>query len=392
MITIPTLSQLYNGIVADLEAKFGSNIPAFGKNFLRAFAAVQAGKLKLIYLGIANLQKNSFVDTADPEALGGTLERWGRIKLGRNPFPAQAGQYQVTVTGSEGATISAATTFKSNDDSVSPGKLYILDVQYVLVAGINTITLRALEAGVGSKLLSGDKLTATAPIPGVNRIATVTVESIEPLSEEDIEVYRGKALDAFRLEPQGGAPTDFRLWAKDAQGVKQAYPYARTGAPNEVNLYIEASIVDSIDQMGTPSEQLLAEVEEVIELDPDTTKPLSERGRRPIGIFRVHYLPVTVKQVSIEITGFVGITPTIQTSIFNAVKSEIDRVRPFIAAADILEEKNDILDLNKIILIVLTVRPGSVFGPITLRIDGVSKSAHAFIEGDIPHLSSIIYT
>ena len=87
MITIPTLKELYDQVLSDLETQYSISIPLFGKNFLRALAMVQAAKLKIFYLAVANLQKNIFVDTADPEASGGTLERFGRVKLGRNPFP-----------------------------------------------------------------------------------------------------------------------------------------------------------------------------------------------------------------------------------------------------------------------------------------------------------------
>src|SRR5690242_194274 len=127
MIPIPTISQLYNDILNDIQAQFGSNIPLFGKNYSRASAMVQAARLKIYYLVLGNLQKNIFVDTADPESVGGTLERWGRIKLGRNPFPAVAAQYQVVVTGSIGAQIKSSQTFKSNDDSANPGMLFVLD-------------------------------------------------------------------------------------------------------------------------------------------------------------------------------------------------------------------------------------------------------------------------
>src|SRR4051812_1989999 len=121
MITIPTLVELYNAIKSDLETEFGATIPVVGKSFLRVFAACQAAKLKLYYLTVGKLQKNIFVDTADPESLGGTLERFGRVKLGRNPFPAQAGQYKIGVSGSIGAVIKSSTTFKSDDNSLSPG-------------------------------------------------------------------------------------------------------------------------------------------------------------------------------------------------------------------------------------------------------------------------------
>lgn len=387
----PTLTELYNDVLSDIQTQYGLNIPTFGKNFLRVMAAVQAAKLKLFYLAIASVQKNIFVDTADPESIGGTLERFGRVKLNRNPFPATAGEYTVEVTGTIGAVIPALTTFKSDDDSLSPGKLFILDAEYTLTATTDTITLRALETGVDSKLEVGDTLTATAPIALVNKSAEVTVEVEEPQAAETVADYRQKAIDAYRLEPQGGAATDYRLWAFDAQGVRQAYPYAKTGAANEINLYVEATIADSTDGKGTPSAGLLEDVEEVVEFDPDTTRPLSERGRRPLGVFEVHFLPVTIREVDITVASFTGITAAIETELTEALEAEIDTIRPFVSACDILAEKNDILDTNKIIAVILATRPGSIFGAVTLTVAGSPYSSYQFINGDIPHLNSVTF-
>lgn len=391
MITIPTLSQLYTSILSDLETEMGANVPVFGKNFLRAIASVQAGKLWLKYKALAFLQKNIFIDTADRESTGGTLERFGRVKLGRNPFPATAGQYVVQVTGQIGAIIKANSTFKSNDDSQSPGKLFVLDNQYTLVSTTDSITIRALEAGLESKLSVADQLTATAPIANVNSIVVVLSESVEPLAAEDIEEYRRKGMDAYKLEPQGGAGSDYRLWAADAQGVQQSYPFAKTGFANEINLFVEATIDDSIDGKGTPSGAILTDVESVVEMDPDVTQPLSARGRRPLGVFQVHYLPVTPKDVDIDIEDFDGITPEIETLLFNAIKEATDTVRPFVSSVDVLEEKNDILDKNKLIAIILNARPGSIFTNITLKIDGVPMNTYTFMNGDIPYLNTVNY-
>jgi hypothetical protein len=392
MTTIPTTSELYNSILADLQAQYGSNIPVFGKVMLRAFAISQAGKLKLFYYGLGLLQKNIFIDTADPESSGGTLERFGRIKLGRNPFPAQAGKYQIEITGSVGATVAAQTTFKSNDDSVNPGKLFILDVAYVLVATTDSIVVRALDAGLDSKMSIGEGMTATIPIPLVNKAATVLGETVSPLAAESIEDYRTKGQNSYRTEPQGGAVTDYRLWASDAQGVKQTYPYAKSGAANEINLFIEATEVDSTDGKGTPTPTILSDVEDVVELDPDTTFPIEDRGRRPLGVFDVHYLAITPKDIDIVIDDFVGITAEKQTSIFNALKLALSTVRPFIAGADLLVDKNDILDVNKIISVILSAQPGSIFGSVTMSVDGSPVSTYTFYNGDIPYLDSVTYT
>lgn len=233
MANIPTFNQLNTAILSDLEAQYGITISLFGKVFLRALAAVQAGKLKILYLVLGNLQKNVWVDTADAEEIGGTLQRFGRIKLGRNPFPPVAGQYTVVVTGSIGAVIPSETTFKSDDDSTSPGFIYVLDNAYTLTSITDSITVRALTAGIESKLNILDKLTATAPIALVNSSVSVYTIIVNPLAAEDLEDYRTKTNQSFRLEPQGGAATDYRLWAQDAQGVERVYPYAKSGTPRD---------------------------------------------------------------------------------------------------------------------------------------------------------------
>lgn len=386
MITIPTISQLYTNIIADLEAEFSITIPTVGRSFLRAMATVQAGKMYLYYLAIGKLQKNIFADTADSESIGGTLERFGRVKLGRNPFPATAGSYTVEVTGTIGATIPAQSTFKSNDDSLNPGILFVLDADYTLVAPTDTITLRCLTPGLEGQLSIGNELTITAPVPLLDAIGTVTVELIEPIAAEDIEDYRRKVLDAFRLEPQGGAGSDYRLWASDAQGVEQSYPYAKSGAANEVDLYVEATLVDSIDGQGTPSAAILTAVQSAIE-DPTADRP----SRKPLAVFAVNYLPITVKQIDIEITGFVGITAAQQTAIFNAIEAELAVTRPFVGSIDTLANKNDIFDVNKIISLILEAAPGSVFGAVVLKVDAAPVSTFTFSNGDIPHLDSITY-
>lgn len=391
MITIPTLSQLRTAIISDMEAAYGASIPNFTKSVLWALASVQAAKLKIYYLAIANLQKNIFVDTADPVSSGGTLERFGFIKLGRYPFPAQAGQYVCSITGGAGAIIAANTTFKSDDTSTNPGVLFVLDVAYTLVSGSNSITLRALTAGETGKLNINDTLTATAPIANVGSTATVLGAFIEPLNPEDAESYRQKAIEAYQLEPQGGAATDYRLWAFDAQGVQNTYPYAKSDAANEINLYVEATIADSSDGKGSAGNLLLSAVESVVEFDPDTSKPINDRGRRPLGVFLIHYLSVTPQNIDIQISTFVGITDDIKASILNALTIRINKIRPFVGAADVLADKDDILDVNQIISTILLAVPGSSFGSVTFNVSGVPYSSYQFVLGYIPWLNSITY-
>ena len=391
---IPTLKELFDDILDNLETEFNITIPLIGKNFLRVIAAVQAAKLKLFYLTIARVQKNIFVDTADSQDIGGTLERFGLVKLGRLPFNAIAGEYTVTVTGSIGGTIKANTTFKINDEGLNPGKLFVLDVEKVLGAPVDTMTLRALEAGLDSKLLIGDKLTSTSPIANVDSIVETLTEDVQPLAAEDLEDYRDKSIEAYQLEPQGGAASDYRIWSADAQGVKRVYPFAKSGDSNVIDLFVEATIVDSTDGKGTPSAGILSDVEDVVEFDPDISKPLTERGRRPLAVFEINFEPITVKTVDIEITGFVGLTPALEQNINDAVTAFLADLRPFVAGADVIANKNDILSINKLIFTVqdVLVSNENLFDELTFEVDSVDEGASfQFLNGDIPFLGVITF-
>ena len=382
MIQIPTITQLQADIIADLESQLENDIPLFGKSFLTALASTQAAKLNIQYLTLGRIEKNIFPDTADPEALGGSLERFGRVKLGRNPFPAVAGVYIAQVTGSLGAIIPASTTFKSNDDSLNPNKLFVLDSQFVL-DGVNLITIRALEIGIGSKLNETDQLTATGPISLVDSIIEINSISIEPKSAENIEEYRAKIIEAYQLEAQGGAGADYRLWCSEIQSVKQSYPYASSGGLSEVDLYIEATIVDSTDGKGTPSLSLLSDVEDNLEI-PTADLP----ARKPLTVI-VNYLPVIPRDIEILITGFVGFNATKEQLIFDEIKTFLDTVRPFVSSIDILSNKNDTLNINTIISLIIQAIPGAVFGAVDLIVDGYSETSITFEYGDIPYLESV---
>jgi uncharacterized phage protein gp47/JayE len=387
MVQIPKISELYSEILADFQAQLGVTVSPFGRVFIKALVAVQAAKLKLYYLALANVQKNIFADTADPQSMGGTLERFGFIKLGRYPNGATAGQYTVAVTGGAGAVLRASLTFKTDDTSSSPGKLYILDNAYTLTGTADTVTLRALEGGTESKLTNGNTLTATEPIANAEEQVAVTATIIEPANAETVEEYRQKVLNAYQFETTGGSATDYRLWAQDVDNVANTYPFAKSGAPNEVNVFVEATVQSSTDGKGTPSGTMLTDVAAAIEQDPNPPY----HGRRPIGVFRVNVLPITVKAVTINISGFVGISSDIQASILIALTSLINGIRPFVDAAELIENKNDILDVNRIVAAILSVQPGAAFGTVTLTVAGTPTASFQFFNGDIPHLNTVTY-
>lgn len=401
MKIIPTISQLYTSVLADLQTEFGVIINPVGKAFMRGYAAVQSAKLKLLYYFLGNIQKNVWVDTADPEAAGGTLERFGRTKK-LAPFPAEAGQYIVSVSGNAGATINASTTYKSDDTSLNPGFLFVLDNTYILSGSGDTILLRALTEGTGALLAVSNTLTATQPIDNVNASGAVSSISVSPLDGETIEQFRARVDETYVLEPQGGAVADYRLWGREVAGVAQIYPYAVSGSPNTIATYVEAILSDSTDGKGTPTTTILNEV---------TAIYAPANGLKPLGVQPIQVNAVIIQTVDVIIPGTGGLLTTAQkTLITTAITQALSVMRPFIAGTDILANRNDTITVNLpsstgstipitqyvLVSIISNAVPGAIFGTPTLNItpplgSPASISSYLFDLGSIPYLNSVTF-
>jgi uncharacterized phage protein gp47/JayE len=389
---IPTLSALVNQTAADIKSKLGILLALAVKLVVNGLAAVFGGQVYLCYLYLQDNQNNQFPDTADTEANGGTLERQGRMYLRRNPYPATDGSYTAAVTGAAGAVIRAQLTFKSNDSSHAPGFLYIIDAEYILTGADDVITLRSVNAGPDYLLNAGDLLTATEPVIGLNETATITGVTIQPVAAEDIEVYRQKILDALILEPQGGAKTDYRLWAADAQGVERVYPYVKNGDAGVVQVYVEATTVDSTDGKGTPGAGILDAVEAVIEFDPDTTMATYERGRRPMQAI-LEVLPITPQPVDVTITSLQTNTSAIQQTIRDNLAAYLYDVRPYIAGCDLPRDKNDVLTSVKLQGVVTdTIGNANTFLSFAMSVDGVPLSTYTFTLAGVPWLRNVTFS
>lgn len=383
MADIPTLSELQGQVENDIKTELGITKNWIGKVLIRVIALVQASKLKLYYLSIAQLQKNIFVDTAYSEFQGGTLERFGRVKLGRDPYPATAGEYTLNVTGSVGGTIPKNQTFLSSLSSTSPNKLYSVKEEVILTGTTGTVEIVALEAGTDSVLQVGDELESTSPIEDVDSLADVDSVDITAVEAEDLEDYRELVIQSFQLEPQGGAATDYRIWSADATGVRTVYPYTKDGEIYTVQVYVEALPENSEpgNPEGTPTASMLSDVEDVIEFDPDTTKELNERGRRPLQAV-VEVLAVVPVAVTITIDSLSDKTSPVLTAINTALDELFYDIRPYIAGADGTNQ-SDTLYLSSVIAAIFNaIGAGINFSNVTITIGGSNYSQYTF--GDTP--------
>jgi len=387
-MTIPSLNDLYTSIKQDLKNKLG--ITSFvGKTVLNAISLVQAAKLKIYYLSLSFVYKNIFVDQAVSVQKGGSLERFGKVKLNRLPYPATAGEYKLAITGSVGATIRAGTTFKSLDSSTNPDKLFITNINTTLIASPETIEIRALELGSTAQLESGDELQVTAPIENIDSFANITAVTTIAADAESFEEYREKVIESYQTEPQGGSKTDYRLWSADVSTVRYVYPYVRDSYAGEINLYIEAYEDDSTDGHGTPTAATLSDVETVCNFDPDTSKPLNERGRMPMGVFNVNYLVISPLPVDVTITGLSDVSYL--TEIEAQIKEFLKDIRPFVGGADnpndINKDKLYLTDIQGIVRDIIGFN--ATFSAVEMTVDSVNYTIYQFENGDIPYINSV---
>jgi len=398
MADIPTLQELKTQIENDLRTELGITTTWVGKVILRVIATVQAAKLKLYYLAIGEVQKNLFADTANSEADGGTLERFGRTKLNRNPFPAGAGIYTLNVTGSAGGTIPKGAVYKSTSNSKSPEKLFSVEAEVTLTGATGQIQVRALEAGTDARLLEADELELTAPIADVDNLADVDSVDTAPTTAETTEEYRDNVLEAFQLEAQGGAATDYRLWALDVQGVRTAYAYVKDGEPFAVQSFIEALPDDSEpgEPPGVPPTSMLDDVADVYELDPDTSKPLAERGRRPLGVYNLEVLAVVPIPVIVRIYDLSDTSASVKDTIEAAIEAFLYEIRPYIAGAD-GNNRNDVLYLSRLNAAISDALASTVFYTnVEMNVDSSDVTSYAFGQtpggyGNYPYLLEVQY-
>jgi len=377
MQPIPTIQQITANVANDFKNKLnlaGGTL----KRVLSAMSAVFSAEIYLLFLYLSDIQDNIFPDTATVEANGGTLERQGLIYLNRSIFPASIGVFKLSLIGVAGSVLRANITFKSNEGTLNPGQVYVLDSEYTLTGTDDEIEVRSLGSGNTFNLNVNDNLTITEPVIGVDKTVTVTEVVEQPKAGETIELYRQAILNAIQLEPQGGSRADYRQWATDAQGVRLVYPYVADVTTGIVSIYVEAVLADSLDGKGTPTQTILDDVEEVLNYDPDITKPVYERGRKPAQAF-LNVLPITLVPVDVTVTGLSDGSASVQNAITNSVTDMLYKIRPFISGADLLRNKNDILYYGKMQSVITdSLVNGNFFNDLQLNVDGNAINVYEF--------------
>jgi uncharacterized phage protein gp47/JayE len=274
-MTIPTIQQIKDQIISDIESKIGQTIPILTKAFFRVFAGALAGILYLLYRFGLWVYNQIFPQLADDAALIMHGEQFGIIRI-----PAVASELTADATGTPEEIIPAGTLWQQSGIVFIQTELAEID-EY----GEVEITIEALLPGSDGNLIDGSEIEMVTPQSGVDRVATIVDTTTEGRDQEDIEDYRDRVLFRLGNRPQGGAAPDYILWAMEVSGVVKAFAFHT--ADGEVTVYPLVSLTED----RIPDYDQLVEIEEYLQ-DP---------VRRPL-CANVYTAPMEERVFHIDVT------------------------------------------------------------------------------------------
>lgn len=387
-----TITEINNLIIDQLEAQFNKTIPLLPKAFIRILAKVLAAVFITNNKQAGWIFLQIFVSTAsfkEVKIYGNKvipLIEWGRLKGIGDPTAAVQAEYDLDITvNSLGSTLPSGTQFSSTLNNV----IYITQQSYLLSNPTETIQVIATMGGTVGNLSVSDILSTVNTLGIIDNDGTISAVLTTGVDAETEASYRQRVIEAFQLQPQGGAYADYRLWASDVPGVLQTYIY--TGdTPANVIVYVAGDSAIYPDRI--PDTALLEAVGNAIDFDPDTTlstrRPITAiidpAGDQSYG----NVLPVIIKPFDVDVTGvIVDDLATVKTEIKAALNIYFLAREPYIIGLSLPPALNTIAQSNIIGIVndIVQSHNGS-FTTAILKLNGVTIQNYIAQEGELAKL------
>lgn len=346
MITIPTVSQIRDQIITDIEGKLGQTIPALPKAFFRVLATALAGVMALLYRFGAWIYAQIFPQTADDEALILIGGQYGIVRS-----PAVAAVLELDATGASDTVIPGGTLWQNG------GTVYQQTAGVSIVLGVATVEVLALTTGDATNQIDGATLSLVTPIAGVDTDATVAATITTGEDVEDLETYRARIIQRLQQRPQGGATPDYISWAGEVAGIVKAFAF--NSGPGTVVVYPLISLTGT----RLPGAPKLAEVQAYLE-DPI---------RRPLcATVTADYM--TERVLDITATSIQPDNADTRAAIESAWTAYLLRAYP----VQYLDESNQTAVVSLSGLYAEAMGAGAKSITITMEIDGVPGAIAAY--------------
>jgi uncharacterized phage protein gp47/JayE len=382
----PTVADIGQNIIAQLEATLNQTIPLLPKAFNRVLAKVLAAVFVLVYKYAGFIFLQIFVKTAtieDVTILGkiiSPLKEWGRLVGLPEPEKATQAQLEVSITVEvQGGTLNSGTQLLNRDNGVT----YLTVGSVALNAPTVTAIVRASgdqTGGNGSgaigNLNPADTISFANPLSVVARDAVVVSQAVTGADREDTEVYRQRIFDRFQTRAQGGALIDYKIWGEEVAGILSIYPY--TGAlPGHVDVFVEATVASSGSADGFPTAAQLAAVLNSITLDD-----AGLASRRPAGSF-VNVSSITRTGFDVRVFGLSVPNPAqTQADIDAAISEYLFSREPEVSGVTVPPKKNQVTQSGLVGLVEdIVTAAGGIFTTVDFNQTGSGGSLTIYTLG-----------
>jgi hypothetical protein len=308
-----TIKEIRDMLITAFQSEFNRSLRILPRSFIKIFSTIIAGIFVVLYKLIGWFFLQIYPETAywkEVKVLGfkiRPLVKWGvLIGVGEPRSGTQwKGEIEVSVTN-QNSTLNPGAQLKSS----LTGKIYITERPVPLLGETAFVEIICTTPGTAGNLQDGDELNFVSPLGNVKKTATVSGVLRDGTDDETEADYRFRVVNRYRLQPQGGSLSDYRIWASYVPGVLNTYPYNNPESPAGVILYISGNPAVFPDRV--PSKALLIQVGDACSYDPETGRA----NRKPVtavidpdfdGTYK-NIRPVCIVDIDIHIDGVTGIS------------------------------------------------------------------------------------
>jgi hypothetical protein len=392
-----SISEIRTLIIDGLQQEFNNKLRILPKSFIKILASILAAIYIVLFKQIGWMFLQIFPETAyfgEINILGiriRPLVKWG-VLWGAGE-PRLGTQWRGTITVKVVATntvLNTGTQLKSD----FTGKIYIVDETKTLENDTETAELICTSMGTIGNLEIGDRLYFVEPLGNVKKDVEVTTVSEVAIDEETEADYRYRVINRWRVQPQGGALADYRIWGMEVSGVLNVYPYNDDGSPNGVLLYVSGNPAVFSDRI--PAAALLVAVGNACTYNPETGRA----NRKPMtavidpqnnGTY-TNIKPVTLKIFDIYIDDLTGISAL---EFSNSVKTPIKEYflgrEPYIRGLSDDNNKTNLVSKNNVSSVVdqIAISIKAEFDSVTMKEGETVMPAYTLGMGELCDLGNL---
>jgi len=392
-----TIEEVQKLLIRSFEHGFNRRLRILPKSFIKILCKVFAGVFIVVYKLVGWYFLQMFPETADWKEvtiLGVRLRPL--VKLGvlfgvGEPLAGVQWRGIITIDVlTQGSVLYSGTQLKN---SVT-GKLYITTETKTLLKSKEAVPVVCTEIGTAGNLEQNDTLNFVNPYGFIKTEAVVLDVARVGLDNELESSYRNRVINRFRLQPQGGALADYRIWASEVPGVLNVYPYNDKEQPGGVLLYVSG--IPDVYADRIPNNGLLKKVGEACTYDPETgkatRKPLTAMLDPKNDGSYSNVKPITVAVFDIVITGIAGAIPADFAQVVKpALRNYFSDRDLYIRGLSDDNNRTNVISKNHVITVVnqMAVSVKAVFETAEMRKNGKVVSLYTLDNGELAKLGAL---